>query len=262
MNRKEYWNENYVKYWKAVTDDANVKDGEKSKIVKTGGNDYKSVGEEAAISAFEELSYDKQDKLLDYGCGFGRFFPYFSCKTDYYGIDISGAMIEECRKNFPDFANRFLVAEGEELPFTDEFFDKVICYGVFDACYQEKALQEMLRVTAIDGVIFLTGKNTKYYEDDEQALIAEEAARKKGHPNYFTNVKKMLECVKDNIHIEEERYYLRRGDTSKKEFVTSMPDKFYEFTFVIKKIRNMEKDITDKFAEEYSNTWSILHSHR
>ena len=45
----------------------------------------------------------------------------------------------------------------------------------------------MIRVTELGGRILITGKNDKYYADDEQAYIAEEAARKKGHPNYFTD---------------------------------------------------------------------------
>ena len=178
MDRKEYWNEEYTKYWKKLTDEANDKNGDKTHIEKVTKGDYKTVGEQQAIEYFSKLDYDKKEKLLDYGCGFGRFFEYFSSKSEYYGIDISESMISECVKRYSDSKDRFIVAEGEELPFENNFFDKIICYGVFDACYQEQALKEMLRVLKLNGKILLSGKNTLYYCDDEQAYIAEEAARK------------------------------------------------------------------------------------
>ena len=34
MDRKKYWNEEYTKYWKNVTNDANEKGGDKTKIIK------------------------------------------------------------------------------------------------------------------------------------------------------------------------------------------------------------------------------------
>ena len=37
----------------------------------------------------------------------------------------------------------------------------------FDACYQEKALEEMFRGCKNNGYIILTGKNDNYFADDE-----------------------------------------------------------------------------------------------
>ena len=183
MDRKDYWNKAYTNYWKSATAEANLK-GNVSHLPKSSSGDFKTPGEAVMVSFFESLQYGENDRLLDYGCGFGRFYPFFSRMTDYYGIDISQAMIDECTNRYPESSEKFLVAEGEKLPFQDGFFDKIICYGVFDACYQERALSEMLRVCKAGGVILFTGKNSHYYETDGQALIAEEAARRKGHPNY------------------------------------------------------------------------------
>ena len=151
MDRKEYWNKDYVAYWKAVTDEAEDSSSVDSKIQKVSGHDFKTQGIEAITSFFDKLDYKVSDKLLDYGCGFGRFYPYFANKCDYYGIDISSAMIDECIKRFPEAKQKFIVAEGEHLPFQSEYFDKIVCAGVFDACYQEQALTEMLRVTSEGG---------------------------------------------------------------------------------------------------------------
>lgn len=256
MDRKEYWNAEYTKYWKNLTEEANDKNGDKTHVKKVAKGDYKTVGEEQAIEYFSKLDYDKKDKLLDYGCGFGRFFEYFSGKSEYYGIDISESMILECAKRYPDSKDRFIVAEGEELPFENNFFDKIICYGVFDACYQEQALKEMFRVLKINGKILLSGKNTSYYCDDEQAYVAEEAARKKGHPNYFTDVKKMLDEIKDYVEIEKQYFFLKRGDMAKKIFKCELPEEFYEWLIVINKKSDLPMaDKFEKISDMYSNTW-------
>ena len=114
-----------------------------------------------AIALFNEMDYLSEEKLLDYGCGFGRFF------------------------------------------------DKIVCYGVFDACFQENAICEMLRILKAGGELLITGKNRYYNEDDGQAIIAEEAARKKGHPNYFTDVNYMLKQLMDCVAVEKQRFWKR-----------------------------------------------------
>lgn len=256
MDRKAYWNETYVKYWKDVTSEANDKTSFESHVKKMHDGDKKTAGEAAVFHTLDMMCYKEGEKILDYGCGFGRLVPFFlEKKLDYRGIDISEAMISECKKNYKDIAERFSVAEGERLPFDDCTFDKIVCYGVFDACYQEQALLEMFRVLKPEGSLLLTGKNTNYYQDDEQAYIAEEAARAKGHPNYFTDVRKMTESLAESDcgNLKGQRYFLRRGDTGKELFVEEMPEQFYEWQIVITKLKDINQ--IQKFSDAYSETW-------
>lgn len=257
MNREEYWNESYVKYWKEVTEEAEEKGSQDSNVKKLSGHDYKTPGIGTTTDFFEELEYNKNDTLLDYGCGLGRFYPYFSEKCYYYGIDISNAMIEECKKSWPEEKGRFIVSQGEDLPFEDGFFDKVICNGVFDACYQEQALGEMLRVCKVGGYLLISGKNDSYYSDDEEAYIAEVNARKKGHPNYFTDVEYMLKQARDNCEIVSERFAKRRGDFGKGKYEDTIPDTFYEWKLIIRKLSD-RKERFDKFSDMYSKTWKRM----
>ena len=258
MNRKEYWNDTYVKYWKEATAEANDTSSSESHVKKLYKGDSKTAGEKVIFNTLDLLRIQNQEKLLDYGCGFGRLVPYFASRSaDYYGIDISEAMIEECRKQYPDLAERFFVAEGENLPFPDAFFDKIVCYAVFDACYQETALQEMFRVLKVEGEILLSGKNTNYFADDGQAYIAEEAARVKGHPNYFTDVKAMIDaiCSEGGGEIVLQRFFLYRGDEAKEKYVESMPEKFYQWYLIIKKRKPVRG--FPKFSDAYSETWKL-----
>lgn len=256
MDRKAYWNDNYVKYWKAVTEEANDNKTSESHVNKLHAGDSKTAGENAVHNSLGMIEYNEKERLLDYGCGFGRLVKFFlEKKLDYYGIDISEAMIKECKKTYTDIEKKFFVSEGESLPFCDKYFDKIVCYGVFDACYQEQALCEMFRVLKNGGEILLTGKNTNYYEDDELAYIAEEAARTKGHPNYFTDVEKMIEAIQMNGRgmVHKSRFFLRRGDVGKEKYVEKIPEKFYEWQIVITK----KSDVIDfpNFSSSYSKTW-------
>ena len=113
---------------------------------------------------------------------------------------------------------------------------------------------EMLRIVKDGGKILISGKGNKYNLDDEQAYIAEEAARRKGHPNYFTDVKSMLEQVKEFVSVEEERYFPYRGDMRKGKYTHKMPETFYEWVLIIRKIGGGTPEL-NKFSDRYSDSW-------
>ena len=255
MDRKDYWNKNYLNYWKSKVEEAN----ETASQAVTPG-DCKTSSDALAYQLFSKVEYHPEEKMLDFGCGFGRFCDFFlSRRQDYYGIDISSAMIQEAKKNHAAIEDHFFVAEGEHLPFQDESFATVICYGVFDACYQEDALSEMIRVVRPGGVIVLSGKNNRYFEDDELAIVAEKNARLKGHPNYFTDGKKMksqLEAA--GVEVLEEGYFLRRKDMEVGACVGNMPDRFYAWQFILRKSENAVRHNFEKFSDCYSATWKEL----
>lgn len=99
------------------------------------------------------------EKVLDLGCGNGRYFPFFQEKNiDYFGIDGSEKLIEIARKKFPE-AN-FQEADVLKLPFPDNFFDKVYSIAVFHHMPSEKLriqfLKEVKRVLKPNGLIVLT----------------------------------------------------------------------------------------------------------
>ncbi len=71
---------------------------------------------------------DSNQKVLDLGCGNGRFSELFNQKQ-YVGIDISENLVEVARKKYPD--KKFIVYDGLNLPFSENSFDLVFSIAVF-----------------------------------------------------------------------------------------------------------------------------------
>ncbi|MCM1216997.1 MAG: class I SAM-dependent methyltransferase [Lachnospiraceae bacterium] len=254
-NNKEYWN-NYVTYW-----ENRVKETNEAKEVKDRTND-----DFILETYFQSLNVNGMDTFLDFGCGSGRLYPIYRKSIPdengkYFGLDISGVSLEHAEKmnkglKVGDNLKEF---DGMRIPFENNAFDKIICFGVFDACNQEVIVQELLRVAKNrGGVLLLTGKNNRYFADDEAAMIAEMNARKKGHPNYFTDVYNLtLQLQQHNARIIETYYFLRRGDFPKNRAVYEMPKIFYEWAYLIEKTEEYKDFEYQKFSDKYSLTFQM-----
>jgi len=254
-NNKQYWNE-YVTYWENKVDETNN---------KKDVND-KTNSDEILELYYKKLTVEKSDVFLDYGCGSGRLYPIYK-KTagkgnnNYFGIDVSGVCLEHAQsENEGLILNENLKEfDGLHIPFDNGLFDKIICFGVFDACNQKVILRELFRVLKSNGKIMLTGKNNKYFYDDEAALTAEVNARKKGHPNYFTNVHYMEEQLeKHEVKLLETYYFLRRGDFPKNNAVNQIPEVFYEWAILAEKTENYKDFEYEEFSDKYSDTFKEI----
>ena len=99
------------------------------------------------------------DKVLDLGCGNGRWFKLFKTyNVNYMGIDSSLKLIDIARKNDPE--GKFQVEEGLNLSFPDNFFDKIYSIAVFHHLPSKKLrlkfLEEAKRVLKPGGILVLT----------------------------------------------------------------------------------------------------------
>lgn len=99
------------------------------------------------------------DKLLDLGCGNGRFFEFCKDKNiDYLGIDFSPKLIGIAREKHPQ--EKFQVADALNLPFPDNYFDKVYGIAVFHHIPSKELrlrfLLEAKRVVRSGGKLILT----------------------------------------------------------------------------------------------------------
>ena len=107
----------------------------------------------------KELSYiikllDKEDKILDVGCGYGRFtIPLAKKGYSIEGIDITPALIKKAKRdsNKKKVNIHFKVGDMRKIPYKDNSFNKIICmWSVFIELSKKKdqlmAIREMKRV--------------------------------------------------------------------------------------------------------------------
>ncbi|EAK0806397.1 class I SAM-dependent methyltransferase [Campylobacter coli] len=250
-SKQEYW-ENYLSYWLKRVKDSNV---------ENNGEAKDKIANDEVSGIYIDLlnSYCKKrflkNIILDYGCGSGRFYEKIcSLGMEYYGCDIAQSCLEYCKKKYSDI--RLKQVTNDKIPWDSNFFNSLFCYGVFDACEQNILLGEILRVLKSNGVALITGKNILFHEDDSDALHAEVAARKNGHPNYFTDFRNMYsQLIERKIHILEMRFFERRQDISINKFTYNMPDKFYSWILYISKPDIYTYAPFSNFSSNFSTTF-------
>lgn len=133
---KMYWKRIWERKGELETNDLKDLDGYESTTINP---------EEAARRIIKILKIKKSDKVLEIGCGAGMIAQYLDC--DYVGIDYSVFLV---RKHIKILNHSVLFAKANNIPFKDEYFDKIFAYSVFhyfpDQEYAKKVLKEMKRV--------------------------------------------------------------------------------------------------------------------
>ena len=253
--RTKYWNEDYLSYWKARVAEANTSKTKTSYMV---AGDAKTSTDDLYLNVIRLLAITKSDRVLELGCGFGRsLFSLCRAALQVAAVDISEQMISAAREVCQEENVSFHVSPSETLPFSEKSFDVIVCYAAFDAMYQTEALLEMNRVSRSGARILITGKNDNYPDDDAAAVAAEVGARAKNHPNYFTDVKKLVGCVERfGFSIETRKYYQRRGDFANEIYNDTIPEMFYEYLFVLRKVTDAKAMGNVVISNEVSKTYA------
>jgi len=98
------------------------------------------------------------DKVLEVGCGAGHILE--KIKTGkLYGIDISEIQIERALKRLGNSVE-LKKAAGEEIPYEDKFFDKILCSEVIEHLLDPReVLKEISRVLKDNGILSLSIPN-------------------------------------------------------------------------------------------------------
>lgn len=170
---------------------------------------YISSALKEANRLINELSLNKNSRILDVGCGVGRLAIGISKKipniSEYCGIDVSERAIDWCNKyihgrfaNFNfyrlNFKNELYNKFGKELnasfnlPFADKRFEIIYLYSVFSHMRSNDILvylREFNRVIKDQGRIFLTAFIEDGVEDETE-----------NPENYRMKWKMPLHCVR------------------------------------------------------------------
>jgi ubiquinone/menaquinone biosynthesis C-methylase UbiE len=110
------------------------------------------------ISLFQ---LQKGAKIIDVGAGTGGIIPYLleaiGPEGSLWAIDFAEEMVKIGRMKFQKECRVvFDLASVENLPYRDQFFDHVVCFGAFPHFgNKERALEEMGRVLKTGGSLVI-----------------------------------------------------------------------------------------------------------
>ena len=117
-----------------------------------------------------EFEYHKNEKVLEIGVGQGTdIVSYAKHGSIVSGIDLTENAIEVTKKHLEAFnltSEKMLVADAENLPFDDNYYDLVFCFGVLHHTPNtDKGIQEILRVLKPGGkfIVMLYSRGWKHY---------------------------------------------------------------------------------------------------
>ncbi|MCK4322980.1 MAG: class I SAM-dependent methyltransferase, partial [Armatimonadetes bacterium] len=105
-------------------------------------------------------------KVLDVGCGTGRYLQWFAeMGLEATGVDNSAEMVQVARQRLAGSGEEaVLLADGTDLPFADDSFDLVTGITVLEFVEQPVAIiREMLRISRERIFLGVLNRNSPYY---------------------------------------------------------------------------------------------------
>ncbi|MCX7877905.1 MAG: class I SAM-dependent methyltransferase [Ignavibacteria bacterium] len=106
----------------------------------------------------ELAEINKDDKVLEVGCGAGHILERVP-RGKLYGIDISEIQVKRAKMRLGDKAE-IIKSAGEEIPFEDKFFERILCSEVIEHVLDPiPLLKEMKRVLKDSGILSLSIPN-------------------------------------------------------------------------------------------------------
>lgn len=114
-----------------------------------------------------QIQFSGHSRVLDAACGMGQWSLALAEQNEFVeGIDLSEKRVEVAKKLASEkgCSNiHFQVGSIESLPFGDEYFDAVFCYGSFMFTDMQKTLTEFKRVLKPGGKIYVNANGFGWY---------------------------------------------------------------------------------------------------
>jgi ubiquinone/menaquinone biosynthesis C-methylase UbiE len=118
----------------------------------------KKYNKEAKEAVYARLDLKEGEQILEVGCGTGNYTLDLAEQNRVVGTDVSEWMLRLCieKSKTKKLDLDLHHVTSVELPFQDEFFDKVLCVNVLEfALNPEELVKEMVRVLKKGGQLIL-----------------------------------------------------------------------------------------------------------
>lgn len=162
-------------------------------------------GFETTRRAVEFCKFTSKDLLLDLGCGKGATIKYLreNYKIEARGLDISASLAEDAKSLNEDA--QIVVCRGEDLPFSNDYFDGVLAECTLSLMDLGKVIDEVYRVTRAGGCFIISDIFADKVEFiDELHTYSVNTCLKNPHNLY--KLKDLLENKGFNILLEEKNH--------------------------------------------------------
>lgn len=133
-------------YWDQRAKDETISD--KARIWYSSRIDEHTEWVKSFLKPYKDMT------VLDVGCGYGRFAPFFSPKK-YKGYDFSGEMIRLARKEYPKYD--FFVADADEYV-PEEKFDLIFAVMLTNTLDTEEFISRMVAKANVAFIRFYAGR--------------------------------------------------------------------------------------------------------
>ena len=179
---------------------------------KAWDNEYKSSIWKGHYSLDNIELVSINGRILDAGCGSGKYtLPLRMRGYDVVGIDVSTNALEMARTSSTKHGLDidFIAGNICNLPFPDNSFDAVLCYGVLQHLLskeRELAISEFRRILSKDGQLFIEvfGKDDMRYGGNE--VEPDTFSRKSGIIYHYFNKDELEMLLADfSCNISESR---------------------------------------------------------
>lgn len=158
----------------------------------------------------------EQANLLDYGCGDGKYFPYFVNQgfrsENIFGLEVSQSRIDRCQAI--GWSNVSLLTPDVPLPFDDEKFDLINFMEVIEHIPQkegERVVSELRRVIKQGGILLISTPNypIKRFYDICDAIFHGKHGRFRDDPTHVTkfNYGQLEKLLKQHFHYVEPKIF-------------------------------------------------------
>jgi len=180
-----------------------------------------NVSGQIILKFLKENVKNKKKKILDAGCGEGRFLKYFvDNKYNITGMDLSKEYIRLAKKNVGK--GKFVVGSVTNIPFKDNSFDYIFSVDVFQHVPDlNKAIKETQRVLKKGGTLIIIDKNK--YGLNKKYLIPQKLIKNikdlggwtySGFKEQWFSPKKLKEKIKKQFKEVKYTYLIEKNKPS------------------------------------------------
>ena len=164
-------------------------------------NDFMSFGTHRLWKRelIDFMNIQRQDTIVDVGSGTGDLIDLILKKkitNNIFSVDLNKEMLKYSKKKFRNNKIKFIQANAEKLPFSDNYFDKyIISFCLRNVTNIKKAIKESIRVLKPGGTFYclefsspsspIIDKIYKQYKSKIIPLIGDKIAKDKKAYEYL-----------------------------------------------------------------------------